>query len=643
MRALLAELEHVPRAQRRRRLAVAAVVLGAVGFQFSAESLWSSDSSACAEELSMDGIWGAGRQARLAKRMSASEVPWVDEAWPDIAARLDTRADRWTRARDAVCDVEPEPLMAQVQCLRDERTRMDEVLVALGQTSPDAVQLAYERLSAMPDPSSCSDTTSADEPEAEVAPNALELRQQLLDLRIQLSAADARAVPEHSTGLLASAEESGEPALEAEAWLLHGQVLMLAERWDEAEPALERAWRQAIAAKDDGIAFSAAIALVHVNTATGRSRDALGWARDAAAFEARGGQGPLDRARLRIAEALADRGLGELELARQRLAEALDIRTSILGPGSPGVAEVRLELGLLELAHGRPADAVSHYRQAKTALERSLGPEDHRVIALELRLGEALIAAGDTETAQAAIARGLATARRVHATNAPQLVSVLLQAAVSLRTLGLVEDSESLDREAEFVARARLEPRDPRLARALLHRAMDLRRRDELEDAEGLLREALELERAVGPEHPRVAAVLDQLAWVRRARQSPTEALGLSRIAESIWRESSAHDASLAQSLTISAWSLLDTGDPGMALVKLDQALAIVNDHGVPGPLEARARLLRARALMTIDPESVPARREARAAAAHVDALSQTHAALRDEVDRWLSAHDDQP
>ncbi|MEM7156747.1 MAG: tetratricopeptide repeat protein [Myxococcota bacterium] len=643
MRALLAELQHVPRAQRRRRVAVVVAVLGVGAIPLSNSALLGSDPGACVEALSMTGVWDEARHAALAKRMSASEVPWVAEAWPDIAARLDTHADRWTRARDAVCEIEPEPSMAQLDCLRDERTHMGEVLAVLGQGGPDAVQLAYERLSAMPDPWSCGDSDSTEAQIAEVAPTVADLRQQLMDLQIQLAAVDARAVPEHSMGLLAAAEESGDQGLEAEAWLLHGRVLMAAERWDDAEPALERAWRRAISAQDDATAFSAALALVHVSSAKGRSRDALGWVRDAAAFEARGGQGPLDRARLRVAEALADRGRGETDLARQRLNEALDVRRSILGAGSPGVAEVRLQLGALERAEGRTSEAVMHYREAKAALERSLGPEDHRVIELELRLGEALLAAGDTQPAQEALGRGLATARRVFATNAPQLVGALLEAAEIHRALGLVEDAESLHREAEFVARARLEPRDPRLARAVFRRAVDLRRRDELEDAETLLREALELERAAGPHHPRVAAVLDELARVRRARGEPKDALALSRAAESIWRAEPDAAAGLAQSLVLAAWSLLDDDDPGMALAKLDQALAIIERRRIPGPLEARARLLRARGLLAVDPDSVLARREARAAAAHLDALRTTHATLRDEVDRWLSAHDDQP
>lgn len=151
------------------------------------------------------------------------------------------------------------------------------------------------------------------------------------------------------------------------------------------------------------------------------------------------------------------------------------------------LASALLQLGDLKQEMGNHAEAEDLFRRALDVGDRSLGPDDPRLVPALTRLGTARLSRGTTEEAEPLLARALTISERRLGENHPDLVI-------------LINDFTRL---------------------CLKHSAYSL--------AEPLLLRLLEMKRRKGESHPEVATVLASLAVVRQA-------VGRHESAEQLWR-----------------------------------------------------------------------------------------------------------
>ncbi|HET6581941.1 MAG TPA: tetratricopeptide repeat protein, partial [Nannocystaceae bacterium] len=220
-------------------------------------------------------------------------------------------------------------------------------------------------------------------------------------------------------------------------------------------------------------------------------------------------------------------------------------------------ADLRAELGHLQLADGHPADALEHYEAALHLRQRTL-PEDHLAIAESLvSTGAALDAGERSRDAEQRHATALAMRERSLGSSHPLVARALLE-------LGAAQygDGDLGGAQASF-ARARL----------LLDPAG-------IADAEGTALPGARIEPwppGARPEHGvALAAVLDRLGIVARSRQRFEEAAKLhGRAAALLESLLGPNDRRLGYPLENLGVALLDLGRPELALPHLRRALAI--------------------------------------------------------------------
>ncbi|QQR75283.1 MAG: protein kinase [Holophagales bacterium] len=227
-------------------------------------------------------------------------------------------------------------------------------------------------------------------------------------------------------------------------------------------------------------------------------------------------------------------GLGLSDQALRANAQALALRRERLGAAHPETLESRLAEVSLTRGAGKLDEARDLARALLPELESALGPHDWRVAELKMQLTLAILEKGSLDEAKDLIA-----------------------SAVS------IEESQR--------------PPDPaRLSRLLgVQSSVSSRKGDaELAVAEG--RRAIELQRRLDPENPRIASILGGLAGDLQNLGRATEARDALLEAERILlaRTGIEHPLALRLSIRIANLAIL-LGDPAAGLARLDAHLPI--------------------------------------------------------------------
>jgi len=250
---------------------------------------------------------------------------------------------------------------------------------------------------------------------------------------------------------------------------------------------------------------------------------------------------PLDRARLMFTMGRMYRKLGLFEAAEPLLEQALTARRAFLGEVDLDVAESMEELVELYLERERIEEAVPLAEQALEIRERIHGPGHVSTASNLLLLARIRDAMGDESRARVLAERSLAIREAYLPRNHPAI-------GVTLTYLGGLLDILGENRAAERVcARAvrileEAEDQIP-LIDALNALARIHSQEGRYDDAAPLYERALAIARTdLGPQHPRVGALLNNVA-VLYDNQGETEAsLEYQRQAVEIWRKAYGSD-----------------------------------------------------------------------------------------------------
>ena len=536
---LLRELERLLH-RRRRWLAAAAGGLVAVATLAGLALAGTDDDDApmCrTAERKLVGVWDGAAVRALRERFAASSHPAAAASATRVIGRLDDYARAWVSARTEACEAtrageqSVQLLDARMLCL-DRRLDQLGALVAVlrERADPDGVAGSVDAVWRLEPLAGCAD------PDLLTGRHALpgpEREREVSDLRARLDRAAAllkagryAAGRDVAAGVVESARELAYPPVQAEALLLHGELLDAAGDPAAAEASLRAAALSAAEAEDDERLAAAWVALVFtIGKTQARHQEALQLAElaEAAVTRARSSR---ERGALENHIGTVLQAIGRHPDAERHLARAVALRERVLGAGHPDTAASLAALGSTLASEGKLDEARRSQERALAVRRAALG-EQHPSVARSLTSLARLASLGGDE-AEAARIEEQALAIRMRSLG-PQHADV----GVSLSNLGAyakeqgdLEGAAIHFERALAVFTAALPADHPHVARMLSGLGETYVRIGRARDAVPLLERALaieeKLEDAIELAHARFAlatAVDPALGDRRRARQ----------------------------------------------------------------------------------------------------------------------------
>ncbi len=224
-------------------------------------------------------------------------------------------------------------------------------------------------------------------------------------------------------------------------------------------------------------------------------------------------QRPAVRARLLATLGRTYRVWGRYEPARSALDQALALEIDRLGTDHPAVAEVRNELGRLDVDLGAYEDAIHKHRQALASLEEHFGARDLRVAETLTLLGDAMFEASRPAQAAPLLHRGCAIREQQHGAEHPDTArcrTLLAKVNIALGNADIALEQASSSVRVLEAARA---PDHPDLTEALNMEGYALMRLERFAEAETAIRRVLDIRMRTYPDdHVRIAESLSNLA-----------------------------------------------------------------------------------------------------------------------------------
>jgi tetratricopeptide (TPR) repeat protein len=232
-------------------------------------------------------------------------------------------------------------------------------------------------------------------------------------------------------------------------------------------------------------------------------------------LEHESGYPPGTRERLRLTVARAYRAIGGYNSAR-------DAAERVLAAGRRGqatpleAADALHEIGLLDLAQGRAAQARAALTQAYARREAVLGEHDPRTLDSLLHLASAEHRSGAGAIAASHLESARLRTRGSRGAGSLAMADVLHELGRQLAREHRIDDAAPALERALSIRRAHLGPRHAAVADTTLLLGTVAAQRGRWEEAERRYREALEVLVATrGERHPQVAQVLHSLAHPR--------------------------------------------------------------------------------------------------------------------------------
>ncbi|NVB42273.1 serine/threonine protein kinase [Pseudenhygromyxa sp. WMMC2535] len=498
MAALLGALERDPK---RRRWLLGG--LAAICLVFAATSYLSASRrapAARAAAITRAELWTcveAGREIEagwtdetretLARGFSATGLSFAGSAWARTRRWMDDYAEAWSRARTQVCadrrlaEVRHDSgalarVEARAACLDERRELFVGLIDAWSEVDAQTVTLAAPAVMSLPAVSGCEGPSWAMQ---RVNPPG-QVRVEVEAARRELGRARALGLAGKYGDGLAVAQVAVEQAralgwrpLQAEAWLLVGELQDELGAYEDAREALRAAYVAALAGGHDLVALEACAGLTLV---VGDKLEApelgLRW--------------------VEVGEALAERlALG----------------------GTIHAAELLYGRGLLEDRLGDDEQALIAMRRALAIERAELGDAHPRVARAFNGVGGVLMDLEDFEGALETQRRSLAIVEESLGPGHPEVARSLHNTALVLSRLGKHREALALQRRALEIREAALGPEHPDVAATYGAMGATMAALGDLSAAREYRARALEIrERSLGVDHPQVQATREALA-----------------------------------------------------------------------------------------------------------------------------------
>lgn len=695
---LLAALERGQRFKRVRSGALLLACMAALGSLTAGARQWDlqTRSAACSTEGdSIDALWNAEVERRIQEGFTATGVGYATTTAARVIPWITRQAEEWRGERTAACmNAEvygrwsPEIFERALWCLDERRMAVAALVAEFSTADPVVVQRAVAAAAGLAAGTSCIDEEHLTRLPS---PPPHEARETLRSVSMELAQAHALSVagkPDAALHRASAARERAEREVDwtplvAKARLVEGRMLLDVGEYPRAESTLTTAYFEAATMGVWTVAADAAIILIHtVGNRLSRGTEGLQWARHSAVAVAEAGDlRQLRQAKLGTSTGLLYLSLGDFPAARSELEHSLALFETELGPDHPETATGLNNLALAFDNLGDHARAQALQERALKIQRRTLGG-DHPSVALSLHnLANSYYARGDYTKAQGLHHEALVImARALHAEH-PKLAVMLTNLAATYEAMGAFPEALALLERALAIREKALGPDHTEVANTLnnlanLHatlgnlieaekmhkRSLAIREERDPEHPDvavslnnlanvlqksGDLKGALQMhERAMkiliasfGADHPHVATVLLALAVDHQGLGDPTKARELTERSLAVREKAlGSHHPSVAKSLGDLARLDLDvTGDPSVALARLERALRIYDAH--PGDQEGEllARFTHARALVISGGDQARAVELANGVAERLRKLGAASAQELSDVETWLA------
>jgi tetratricopeptide (TPR) repeat protein len=424
----------------------------------------------------------------------------------DIGAHVDAYTAQWVSAADSTCSRDDFVDRPAVQACLDRRLGDLTALAAVLAAHPEAVEAALPAVIALPTPQSCLNARQASDGKT---PNEQQrtLERRLSDARAAWLAGRASDALGLASGIVAAAQATLDPQLEAEASYLVG--VSAADLGDL--PGAERALRQAIAGamgtRSEHLEASAWVELLNVVGDRGRRYDealtVLTLERGAVA------RVPEDldvRTRAAFVEAVMYGDRGELDLARPLAFSAIALSEQRVPRDPRMVSRAHGTAGNLLASSGQVDQGLAQLLAARRALEGAL-PAGHISFApVANNLGVLQQRRGDRVAARASYEASIAI---LEGTKNPMLGVPLDNLAGLEREEGHLPQARALYERARGIAVERFGPTHERTINSVLGLGLLLQDEGRFADAQARLDEAVAALHATNPHgRPTLEALL---------------------------------------------------------------------------------------------------------------------------------------
>ena len=437
MEDLLAELAIDPFTKRRR--AIAAVALGVVagGLVVGGIALRGARAAPCVgAEHRMERVWDPGVKASVKTAFLATKKSFAGEAYAGLERALDSYAGEWTTAVTGSCEAtrvrgeQSEAVLTLRQACYDQDLDELRALTALIASNAASVVEAGDKIVAGLEPiANCSRVEALlapEQPPPELRVKAAELQKRIAEAKAAMIAGQYLPAMVTAKQILDEATTLKFEPLRAQALVIRGTALLLAQNTDDAEDAFAEATYAAIRGKRDDIAAEAGLAAAMTIAEKGGRPDLakiwLGHA--AAAASAIGYERAIERRRLEV-EGLVEVDRGNFNAGIEAHEHALATATAEFGGDAPEVLNDELLVATSLSKAGAFGKAVGHYEHALAMREKSVGPNHPDIGTLASDLGAAYTHDGQYGKAHAAFARSLAIREKLYGKNSPILIATL--------------------------------------------------------------------------------------------------------------------------------------------------------------------------------------------------------------------------
>jgi eukaryotic-like serine/threonine-protein kinase len=530
MEELLTELERGPQAVRRRRMALAMLVVfmgfGAARYQGEQQRREKCQGAA----LRFGGVWDSARKKTLAETFLATRQSYAPDAWAMVERTLDGYTARWTRDWTEACEAtwvaqeQPEPLLRRRhQCLDRSLDKVKALTDLLAQASTAEVREAANLIGTLPDLATCS--AQAVQPAEVPATGTPVPSAEKEALRTQLARVEAlQAARRHKEGLeqahavYTRARELGDRPLEAEGLLWQGLMHQGLQENKQAEQRLTEAVLAAEALGLDELKARTQIELVWLyGVNLHQLEPAVAWSRQAqATIDRLGGslklQFPFHR---NLGGALLD--AGKYAEGTEHLLKARELAARVLGEDHPRMmgmwSNAGMGLGTLE----RYEEATEAVRHAVSLGVKWLGPRHPQVAGTQVSLVLLLLQQRRVDQALPLVQEAIATYTSLGEPGGGEARARLFLGHIHLQRKEYAEARRELERSLA-IAQTVYGPSAPELADALTGMGEVLSAQGQHTEALASIERALELQvQALGPKHFALGDTLVQRGKVQLA------------------------------------------------------------------------------------------------------------------------------
>jgi len=537
MDALLAALERDPARRRRRILAAAATAVA-----FGSVVTWGlhARTNPCAGAPALlAGVWDAPRKEAVRQAFAATKLPYAEDTWRRVSARIDEYAGGWAKMQTEACRAtrvegrQSDTLMdLRMSCLERHRA----VLVALTDLwsrgmEAKSLEAAQDSARNLPALAECADARALTErtplPSDSATVARITTTRAHLDAVVALNLAHRWAeAGKAAANVRAEAEATGWPQVRAETAFAEG-VALYELRDPRAEPVLLDASRLAGEAHDDRLAARALTELVEdlsLNEETaGR---ALMGADIAESWIARAGNQPDLRAQLLHNRGETLLGEGKYDEGGAALRAAAPLYAAAFGDSD---AETLANAGQLIRVYegkGEYAAGIKFGEENLAATVRALGEEHPYVGVIVNNIAVQMAYAGDFAGAAEYYRRALKIDEAVAGPDSERAADTLGNLAGAELMLGRLDEAQAMLERADVVHRRILGPEHHLLAEHSVDLAAAWRKHGRYDDAMNALEHSLAvLTKTYGTESDQIQPVIDGMGEVLYAQGDASGAL----------------------------------------------------------------------------------------------------------------------